>query len=125
MYGTDPRPTVFGALEARLVIHHATHDGSREEDLCELSAGIEGIGANVGIYFVDRGEVGGGEGGAVEVRGLEDKAGVGRCLEGWKEGEGEKHLGEVVDLEVRVWRRSGYYLAILKTEEWCDAMNYT
>ena len=48
-----------------------------------------------------------GRGGAVEFGGLEDETGVWGRLEVGEEGEGEEHLGEVVDLEVGVcdwWR---------------------
>ena len=38
----------------------------------------------------------------MEVGGLEDKAGIWRRLEAGEKGEGEKHLGKMVDLEVGV-----------------------
>lgn len=40
----------------------------------------------------------------MQVGGLENEPGVGVCLEGGEEGEGEEHLGEVVYLEMGVWR---------------------
>lgn len=36
----------------------------------------------------------------MEVGGLEDEAGVGGSLKVGEKGEGEEHLGEVVDLEM-------------------------
>ena len=102
MYRIDPRPTVLGTLEAWLVVRHTAHDGTREENLGKLGACVERVGADIGIYLVDRGEMCGGEGGAVEVGRLEDEAGVGRCLEVWEQSECQEHLGEVVDLEVGV-----------------------
>lgn len=47
--------------------------------------------------------MGAGEGGAVEVGGLEDEAGGGGGEESGEEGEEEEELGEVVYLEVGVW----------------------
>ncbi len=107
MCGVDPRAVVLWALEAGLVVGHAPDEGAREEDLRELGARVEGVGAEVGVDFVEGGEGGGGEGGAVEFGGLEDETGVWGRLEVGEEGEGEEHLGEVVDLEVGVcdwWR---------------------
>ncbi len=70
--------------------------------MCELSAGVETVGAEVGVDLVDGGEGCGGEGSAVEVRGHEDEAGVGGGLQVGKEGEGQEELREVIYLEVRV-----------------------
>lgn len=102
MRGVDPRPGVLWALEAGLVAEGAPDEGAREEDLGELGARVERVGAEVGVYLVEGGELGGGERGAVQVGGLEDEAGVGRRLEVGEEGEGEEHLGQVVHLEVGV-----------------------
>ena len=102
MRGVDPRPVVLWALEAGLVVEHAPDEGAHEEDLGELRARVERVGAEVGVYLVEGCELGGGEGGAVEVGGLEDEAGVWRRLKVGEEGEGEKHLGQVIDLEVGV-----------------------
>ena len=68
----------------------------------EFSAGVETVRAEVGVYFVDGGESCGREGGAVEVRGHEDKAGVGCGLEVREESKGQEELREVVNLEVGV-----------------------
>ena len=68
----------------------------------EFGAGVEAIGAEVGVDFLSRGEGCRREWGAVEIRGHEDEAGVGCRLEVGKEGEGQEELGEVVYLEVGV-----------------------
>lgn len=93
MRGVDPRPVVFGALEAGLVVERAPDEGAHEEDLGELGARVRRVGPEVGIDLVEGGELGGGEGRAVEFGGLDDEAGVGRRLEVGEEGEGEEHLG--------------------------------
>ena len=72
---------------------HAAHKGAREQDLSELGARVQRVGAEVGVYFFEGGEVGGGEGCAVQVGGLEDEARVGGRLQVGEEGEGEEHLG--------------------------------
>lgn len=82
----DKRALVFGALKAGLVVLHAANDCAGEEDLGKFGACIEGVWADVGVDLVEGGEFRGGEGSAVEVGGLENKAGVGRCLEVWEEG---------------------------------------
>lgn len=97
-----PRPVVLGTLESGLVVEHAPHESADEEDLGEFGARVERVGSEVGVDLVEGCEFGGGEGGAVEVGGLEDEAGVWRRLEVGEEGEGEEHLGKVVDLEVGV-----------------------
>ena len=85
-------------------IGEAADEGAGEEDLGEFGAGVEGVGAEVGVDFGNAAREGyGGEGGAVQVGGLEDEAGVGGFLEGGQEGEGEEHLREVIYLEVGVW----------------------
>lgn len=91
--GVDPRPVVLGALEAGLVVEHASDEGAHEEDLGELGARVRRVGPEVGVDLVEGGELGGGEGRAVEFGGLDDEAGVGGRLEVGEEGEGEKHLG--------------------------------
>ena len=50
----------------------------------------------------------------MEVGGLEDKAGIWRRLEVGEKGEGEKHLGKMIDLEVGVCaqRIRGEYVAM-------------
>ena len=45
MRGVDPGAVVFGTLEAGLVVHHAAHEGAGEEDLGELGARVERVGA--------------------------------------------------------------------------------
>ena len=108
MRRVDPGPVVLRALEAGLVVEHAAHEGAHEEDLRELGARVERVGAEVSVDFFGGGELGGGEGGAVELGGLEDEAGVGGRLEVGEEGEGEEYLGKVVDLEMGVcvrWMR--------------------
>ena len=103
MHGVDPGPVKLWALEPGLVIVRAADEGAREEDLRELGARVEGVWADVGVDFVQGGEFYRGERGAVQVGGLQDEAGVGGRLEVREEGEGQEHLGEVVDLEVGVW----------------------
>lgn len=98
----DPRAIVLGALKAWLVVVHASYKSTYEEDLGKLGAGIERVRANVCIDLFEGGEFGVGERGAVEVGGLENEAGVGRGLEIGEEGDGEEHLGEMIDLEMRV-----------------------
>ena len=39
----------------------------------------------------------------MEVGRLEDETRIRRCLDFGKEGQGDEHLGEVINLEVRVW----------------------
>lgn len=97
-----PWPVVLGALVSRLVVDHAPYEGTHEQDLGELGARVQRVGPEIGVYLVEGCEFGRGEGGAVEVGGLEDKAGVWRRLEIREEGEGEKHLGKMIDLEVGV-----------------------
>lgn len=58
----DPRTVIFRALEAWLVVQDAADQGAHEEDLRKLGPGVEGLGADVGVYFVEGGEFGGGEG---------------------------------------------------------------
>ncbi len=70
MYSVDPWSVVFCALEAWLVVFHAAYERAHEEDLGEFAAGVETVWADVCVDFVGGGEVGGGEGGAVEVAGL-------------------------------------------------------
>ena len=77
MCSINPRPLVLWTSKARLIILRPSYHGAHEEDLGELGAGVERIWAEVGIYFVDGGKLGGGEGSAVELGGLEDEAGVG------------------------------------------------
>ncbi len=81
---------------------HSPHQRPSEQDLREFGAGVETVGAEVGIDLVDGGEGCRGEGGAVEVGGHEDEAGIGRGLEVGEKGEGEEKLREVIYLEMRV-----------------------
>ena len=85
----DPRPVILWALEPRLVVDHAPYEGTHKQDLCKLGARVQRVGSEVGVNFFEGGEFGGGKGRAVEVGGLEDKAGVWRRLEVGEEGEGE------------------------------------
>ena len=98
----DPWPIILWALEPRLVVDHAPYEGTHKQDLRELGARVQRVGSEIRVYFFETGEFGGGKGGAVEVGGLEDKAGVRRRLEVREEGEGEEHLGKMVDLEVGI-----------------------
>lgn len=98
-----PRPVILGALEAGLVVDHAPYKGTHEQDLSELGARVQRVGSEIGVDFVEGCEFDGGEGRSVEVGGLEDEAGVGRRLEIGKHGQGEEHLGKVIDLEVGVY----------------------
>lgn len=68
----------------------------------EFRAGVETIGAEVGVDLVDGGEGCGGERGAVEVGGHEDEAGVGGRLEVGEEGQRQEELREMVNLEMRI-----------------------
>ena len=102
MHGINPRTVPLRALKPRFIILHSTHERSGEEDLRELSPRVEGVGADIGVYFVDGGECEVGERGAVEVGREEDEAGVGGALESGEEGKGEEELREVVYLEVGV-----------------------
>lgn len=99
----DPWPVIFWALEARFVVDHAAYEGTHEENLGELAARVQRVGSEIGVDLIEGCEFCGGEGGAVKIGGLEDKAGVRRRLETGKEGESEKHLRKVVDLKVGVW----------------------
>lgn len=98
----DPRPVILLALEAGFVVGHASNKGTHEENLGELGTRVQRVGSEIGIDLVEGRKLGGGKRRTVEIGGLEDKAGVGRRLEIGKEGESEKHLGKVVDLEVGV-----------------------
>ena len=60
MHGVDPGPIVLWRLEARFVAVHAPDQSAHEEDLGELGAGVEGVGADVGVDFGEGGEGGGG-----------------------------------------------------------------
>lgn len=62
MCSIDPRPVVFRALESRLIVLHAPYKGTHEQYLCELSAGVEAVGAEIGVDFINGGESRGGEG---------------------------------------------------------------
>lgn len=99
----DPWPVIFWALEARFVVDHAAYEGTHEENLGELAARVQRVGSEIGVDLIEGCEFCGGEGGAVKIGGLEDKAGVRRRLETGKEGESEKHLRKVVDLKVGVY----------------------
>ncbi len=76
----EAEPRVAGGL--------AAHEGADEEDLSQFGAVVEVGRADVGVYFGERGEGYGGGGGAVQVGGLPDQAGVGGCEEVGEEGEG-------------------------------------
>lgn len=90
--GVDPRPVVLWALEPGLVGEGAPDAGAREEDLGELGARVERVGPEVRVDLGGGREGGGGERGAVELRGLQDQARVWRRLQVGEEGEGEEHL---------------------------------
>lgn len=79
-------------MEPRLIVLHSPHQRSGKQNLRELSAGVETIGAEVGIYFVDGGKGCRGEGGSMQVGRHEDEAGVGGGLEVGEEGEGQEEL---------------------------------
>lgn len=51
MHSVDPWTVIFRALEARGVVLHAADEGAGEKDLSEFCAGVEGVGAEVGVYF--------------------------------------------------------------------------
>ena len=80
------------ALKSRLIVDHAPYESTHEQDLRELGARVQRVGSEIGVYFFEGGEFGGGEGGTMEVGGLEDKARIWRRLEIGEEGEGEEHL---------------------------------
>ena len=68
----NPRPVELRRLKAKLVVVEAAHEGAYEEDLRELTARVEAVGADIGVDFRDGGEGGGGKGRSVKVGGLED-----------------------------------------------------
>lgn len=53
MYGVDPWCVGFWALEGRRVGFEPADEGAHKEDLGEFAAGVETIGADVCVYFVD------------------------------------------------------------------------